>query len=737
MLIGQTSPGGNGYGSNVYLTFSATCSNGTLFTGNASQTISYIGADTPAAAQRQAQQQINNQQAPGGSGVAGGGVASTATIPPSQQCQPTCDILIGNNPLPEPTDSQGNPVSPNRVNPGVFVPVDNRDDNANGILDSQENTPFTPGIKTNITAVNLTTTGENGKLQLSTTGAGAPGSSGQELKILVLKMQANGTQMLQEAQGSDLIWNWPLNKGQTATVYLEGVNPSASLGDIGLTLNYKSNVQEKSAQDNATVTVVDLDINEVSSDQNYNPTEMGMPSYNFFLNQQPLTLSVNGSTVTDATAGTGQGTGAPFGYSGGGDFDPPLGPNRFLTMGFGSDKNAHVKVLLDDSTLLASLKSKILVEFVANAPSSSAPTYGPGASFANQQILSVSGMDIASLSWSGPPGMSSPATTFEPDPSDWNIVVGIDSNGDGILEPSEIVSTTKYGLRVVNPASYASAVNWLTAFDYGALFAPDWNHVIPSEYLHAFLTNTQITGSDSPPTTVNITSSETWPNLPQEIEINVGAVFDVTGAATIPNYTFGSDSAISDEIGNSEDFLESIINQVFQSSDFIQKINASLQPHAGASGTYQFPYPVPIQIIALGNDNDPAPDLTDPELKDALHNVTLGPNPGQTGFLITATVDIKSQAIVALHFQGIISDIDEFHWVHPSQVGTLGGKVTAWGMTAQSGYNSLITSSTGAAGQIFESKIAIDAIYNPMDDVDDEGYNVPFLPYPIPPTPAK
>jgi large repetitive protein len=237
MLIGQTSPGGNGYGANVYLTFSATCSNGTLFTGNASQTLSYIGADTPKAAQLQAQLQINNQQAQGAPAGGGGGPVAPIVVAPAAKCA-QCQITLQNLP-----DDQNK-------NPGAYIIQDNP---ANTTQNSLW-VPMVVGRSDNTGILSLTTASPY--IQIWYKGNN------------YTNQPESWYQSLASFFGLSNIRPFPITLDGTTqqTVYVQGIQPSQADKDTTVTLTSPS-----ASSDTAKMTIIQLQLMGANLDASNNP----------------------------------------------------------------------------------------------------------------------------------------------------------------------------------------------------------------------------------------------------------------------------------------------------------------------------------------------------------------------------------------------------------------------------------------------------------------------------------
>ena len=260
MVWGQISPNTNSYGATVGLAYSANCSNGTTFNGNASETFSYLIAGTPQAALDNGETIVTQQGGSGSEDATGGGKAPPIGTPPAKKCNLTCDILLGTPPLPKPVNDTSVNHSQNRVNPGGVVVMDYSDDDANGTYDYLDSSTNFEGIisitkKNRLTELDLTTTGTNGTLTLSAT------TNPTNVRIWV----ADGNGKMHLAQDGELTWTITSGSYSPASssspqpggslpirVYAEGVQEGAT----NLSLNYSGSDSSGPVNDSATLNVI-------------------------------------------------------------------------------------------------------------------------------------------------------------------------------------------------------------------------------------------------------------------------------------------------------------------------------------------------------------------------------------------------------------------------------------------------------------------------------------------------
>jgi hypothetical protein len=427
-------------------------------------------------------------------------------------------------------------------------------------------------------------------------------------------------------------------------------------------------------------------IDKVWSDQNEN-TLGDMSNNNYFTNQ--------------STSGTG--AGIIYGDNNTG----PIVPNNFLTMGFRGD-SAYIKAHIQVPGCPQALKNMILVRVVNHlgGPQFNAPQ--PMANPVSYANGIDSGTDIATLTCSDAAPCIGAMNQINA--SDWNVVLGFDTNEDGQLEASEITTTSKYPIRAIDEATYLLDVGKLVAVVGGgnSIFL---NRTFAAYYLAAFLTNSSVEGSDdnaSGPTI--ILPSEPIPYVPQSIQENVGALFNSSGTATIFNNSFDVDSELSIEVEGSPDFHKYIKGFLDSHATAITQL-MSQSPGDSVSATWIDSS----DFTGLSFDDD------DVDLEDALHNV-------EVGRLTISVVVNPNGSLEQLTCSGYIEDVYEFYWPIPGVNGWLGQTVITAAMQVQAGYNTLGL----AAGHIFESTINLN-LTNP--DPNHLSPNV-ILPYSFPAPPS-
>ena len=293
----------------------------------------------------------------------------------------------------------------------------------------------------------------------------------------------------------------------------------------------------------------------------------------------------------------------------------------FITMGFRSDGKGHAKahITMPDVTYF---KNKLLVQFAYMSSGVLTPV-GDVASVANGTFDPTT--NIATLTWDGTiPGLG--AST----PQDWVVVAGLDANGDGVLQPSEIAVQSVYKVRAKNSADYtADRAALIAAANTVGLFRG-----VAGSFLNAFCFDTPLSGAIATTTTLQITDSR--------LDVSVGALFQPNGGGSIHNYEFPTTSALSNEVTTSYNFGNLVRGQLQLHTAEVLAHNFSTD----SDGTHTFSWPV--STVFFFDDNDP-------DLEDAMHGVN-------ANFTLTARVRGSDKTIISLTYNGNITDLYDFDW---------------------------------------------------------------------------
>jgi hypothetical protein len=288
--------------------------------------------------------------------------------------------------------------------------------------------------------------------------------------------------------------------------------------------------------------------------------------------------------------------------------------------------------------------------------------------------------NIATLTYDG-------ANSSDNGTTDWLIVAGIDLNGDGVLQASEVATQAADKIRAVTSTAYNTDLAFLILGEntIGRFIQPD-----AGDFLRAFVNDEAVDGATATTTTIQVNAT-----APQPLSVNVGALFQPNGAGSIRNNVFPADGILAIDIESSATFLAYVTN-------ILASHHAEVDAYFAANPTsapHQFgPWTGPTALA-----------LTDDDLIDTLDNVTAN---------LTVTVTVANTKVAqSIATTGTISDLYNFTWPDTrTGDGSIAEDTLISGISVQAGYNTL-----GSGGHIFTSLININA----LGDVS-AGFNYTF-----------
>jgi hypothetical protein len=275
--------------------------------------------------------------------------------------------------------------------------------------------------------------------------------------------------------------------------------------------------------------------------------------------------------------------------------------------------------------------------------------------------------NIASLS-SGDPSL---AVTVQ----EYDIVAGADTNGNGILDQSEVLANSTFltgaphSFKVVPPAVFT--VNRTGALG-ATLFTPVL-YPIASSLLQAFAGNVVPDGAT---TVQSVTIAK------NELVHNVGAFFDSNGTAQIPSYGFPSSSLFAQKILFSPEFSTCVSNTLTAHTQEVR----SYFNQASVGSSHQFVW----QMIS--NDPQNSGNIIFPDSKDLF--LAYGTTQSLNATVSATVVVNPSQQLelIQLLINGNIQDT--YAWDYER------GGVDAQAATIQAGFGTL-----GQGGQVYKTVV--------------------------------
>jgi len=255
------------------------------------------------------------------------------------------------------------------------------------------------------------------------------------------------------------------------------------------------------------------------------------------------------------------------------------------------------------------------------------------------------------------------------DATDMYVASGIDVNGDGRLQLSEIRNMFPYDVKVVSTATRANALSTLASRAFwGAAVYP-----VASNWLYAFLTDQGLNEATNTPGTLS-TNDPTYNS-------HVGALF--TGQAAPVNVgTFGPNSTVASEIAMSAE-----MNQLVESQFDAARLQNLAQQLSGNSGAWSnFSITIPTNGIEF-NTGDLYYSIHDAALPSLTINFSAAFNGGILHVIPTVV--------------GQLTDIYDFDFDR--------GGLIHLGALAEAGY-----AGPGMAGHVFKEIINLNNVMETM-----------------------
>lgn len=277
--------------------------------------------------------------------------------------------------------------------------------------------------------------------------------------------------------------------------------------------------------------------------------------------------------------------------------------------------------------------------------------------------------------------------SFSPTPLSFDyyrLAYGIDLNGDGHLDPSEIINDTRWQFRVASRGLYTSTkLALLVGGLLPGITFPDPSLPIASAFLLAFVND----NAGSIPDALSVADIVSI----NELDENTGAVFGGTGTAPVVHDYFSNPSTVYGAVMNSQAMHDAAVLTINNSKAGIK--NLMLATPVG--GTQEFT----LQLI--GNTGNPSgmefafsiapPYPQDQDLGLAFHFVNLNASLQITVAKNAQSYQIMSAAIVdsSATTKATISDV--YQWGNGDSP-----------VVVQAGYNTV-----GEAGHVFKSTVFI------------------------------
>ena len=333
--------------------------------------------------------------------------------------------------------------------------------------------------------------------------------------------------------------------------------------------------------------------------------------------------------------------------------------SAFMIMGFRSDGLGHVKAHINIPNA-SYFTNKLLVRLAIQPGGPGTPIIPVGDGTFDATT------NIASMTYDGMYNGSGSSSLI----GDWLVVAGLDTNGDGVLQSSEIATQSAYKIRAIKSMDYADDIAFLQT---GAIVGGVAQVPYASAFLFTFLNDSSPQhGSSASTTTIQ-------PNDPR-LNYNVGALFMPTGGGSIQHYDFSETSDLADRVALSNTFTSEIYSELNANANLIENYNYT-QP------THQFTWTIDKSI------NFASPDI---DLIEAFGGV-------QLHIVTTVLVRASDKTVLSVVYTGYITDLYDFYW-YLAQGNTIdqfiSAKANQDALSVQAGYNTL-----GSAGHIFETKV--------------------------------
>jgi hypothetical protein len=247
------------------------------------------------------------------------------------------------------------------------------------------------------------------------------------------------------------------------------------------------------------------------------------------------------------------------------------------------------------------------------------------------------------------------------DATDMYLAWGLDLNGDGSLQKSEVMRwVSNFKVKVVSTATVATARDYLmTQVNLASLD----QHPIAANWLYCFLTDQGLEGAVNAASTLTTSDSR--------YSHHVGAIFNGQ-IATVNEATFGVSSFVSTQVSVSQDMVHLILTKIIEQATSQAD---QLAPGTSAAFSYQG------QDLAITFEKHD-------DLRLSIHDASL-PNLTITGTLSKSTTGLRS---IVFNYSGIVADLYDFDF-------DAGGKA-AQAALVEAGF-----SGAGTAGHLFKVKI--------------------------------